>query len=70
MKCPNIMRGINQPNGTSFSIDYGLTDLASFFAIEIVPAPTWGLLLTHHVFKQEIWNLVASTLRVLNPFLV
>lgn len=69
MKCPNIMRGINQPNGARFPIDYGLTDLASFFAIEIVPAPTWGLLLTH-VFKQEIWNLVASTFRVPNPFLV
>ena len=40
MKCPNIMREINQPNGASFSIDYGLSDLASFFATGIVPAPT------------------------------
>ena len=70
MKCPNIMREINQPNGASFSIDYGLSDLASFFATGIVPAPTWGLLLTHHVVKQEIWNLVAPTFRVPNPFLV
>lgn len=59
MKCPNITRGINQPNETSFSIDcsFGWPDLM-LSLLELFLSLHAGLLLTHHEFRQGVWNLV------------